>query len=201
MKLYGSATSPFVRKVRTFALERGVAIDFTVEDPWARSERLLTLNPLGKVPVLVLDDGEVLLDSLAIIEHLDEVAPGDRWIPPSGASRREALRWHVLAHGLIDAVVARLLETRRPPEFRMADKIAREEERIASVLRRLETGAPLEPPSAGIRPDFPQVMIGVALRYMDFRYPHEWKGVHPRLGLFAEAMGVRPAFISTEPPA
>ena len=116
----------------------------------------------------------------------------------ASAARSLALRWHALAHGLIDAVVARLLETRRPPEFRMPDKIVREEERIAAVLRRLETGAPLELRSG--RLDFAQTMIGVALRYMDFRYPHDWKGAHPRLAVFVDAVAGRPAFASTEPP-
>lgn len=200
MKLYGSATSPYVRKVRAFALERGAPVTFIVEDPWAKSERLLAMNPLGKVPVLVLDNGETVFDSFAVIDCVDELAGGERMIPASGAARRDALRWHSIAQGLIDAVVVRLLETRRPAHFAMPDKMAREEERVAAALRYIETGAHLEPPAIKDKLDFDQIMIGVATRYMDFRYPHDWKSSHPRLAQFAQAISQRSSFQLTEPP-
>src|SRR5690349_13455352 len=131
MQVWGSPTSPFVRKVRVFAIERGVGLDFVQEDPWRKSDRLLALNPLGKVPVLVLDDGRVVFDSLAIIEVLDDIgAPSRRMIPLAGEARWDAMKWHALAHGVIDAVVSRLLETRRPAPLQMAERMKREEERF-----------------------------------------------------------------------
>lgn len=200
MKLYGSPTSPYVRKVRVFAAERGIDLPFEKEDPWAKPERLLALNPLGKVPVLVCDDGRVVIDSLAIIEFLDETAPGSRMIAPAGEARWEAVKAHALAHGLIDAVVARLLETRRPQAFQMPERMAREEERIAATLRVLEERIGRAGNAGSASPEFADLMLGVALLYCDFRFSGDWRASHPHLAALAERLQDRPAFATTRPP-
>src|SRR3569623_2876075 len=113
MKLYGSLTSPYVRMVRTFLHEKGVAYDFIVESPSDAAGNVARLNPLGKIPVLVRDDGEVVFESMMIIDYLDSVR-GAPLIPTTGEARWQAQRWHALGQGMFDAVVARLMETRRP---------------------------------------------------------------------------------------
>jgi glutathione S-transferase len=201
MKLYGSPTSPYVRKVRVFAAERGIDLPFEKEDPWAKPERLLGLNPLGKVPVLVCDDGRVVLDSLAIIDFLDETVPGARMLPVAGAARWDAMHAHALAHGLIDAVVARLLETRRPSAFQMPERMAREEERIAATLGVLDSGSRNRASNGLASPGFVDLMLGVALFYCDFRFPGDWRSTHPALAELAERLKDRPSFALTGPPA
>lgn len=202
MKLYGSPTSPFVRKVRVFALERGVPFEFIKEDPWQRSERLQAFTPLGKVPVLEADDGRVVIDSLAIIEFLDAAgAQAGNLLPSPGPARWDQLHWHALAHGIIDAVVGRLLETRRPPEFQMTDRMKREEERIAATLDVIERRIGELGSGAGGRPDFGSLMIATALRYMDFRHPHDWQSSRPKLAAMVNQIASRPSFRETEPPA
>ena len=137
MKLYGSVTSPYVRKVRALALEKGLALTFepvtVIADPQGAPRRL---NPLGKVPVLACDDGEVLYDSPVIAEYLDSLGE-PRLLPGPSPERWAVLRLCALADGLCDAVVARMMELRRPDVQRSSAVIAREEERVARVIAAL----------------------------------------------------------------
>src|SRR3569833_2727003 len=92
MKLYGTLTSPYVRKVRAFLHEKGLAHDFVIEAPSDAAGNVARRNPLGKIPVLVRDDGEVVFESMMIIEYLDSVR-GAPLIPPTGEARWQAQRW------------------------------------------------------------------------------------------------------------
>src|SRR3569832_1084398 len=112
MKLYGTLTSPYVRKVRAFLHEKGLAHDIVIEAPSDAEGNVARHNPLGKIPVLVRDDGEVVFDSKMTIEYLVSVL-GAPLIPPTGEARRQAQRWHALGQVIFDAVVARLMEPRR----------------------------------------------------------------------------------------
>lgn len=201
MKLYGSLTSPFVRKVRAFALERGVPFEMVVEDPWQVSPRLVALNPAGKVPVLERDDGSILVESPLIMEFLDTCGdPAGALIPRQGEARWQALMWHARAHALIEATVARLLELRRPEALRMPERVAREEQRFASVLDTVERELPESPFIGGETVALGDIMLAVALRYAAFRYSHPWQGGHPRLAAHLEALEKRPSIRDTEPP-
>ena len=91
MKLYGSLTSPYVRKVRVFLKEKGIAYDFVEEGPADAAGNVARLNPLGKIPTLVRDDGEVLFESAMIVEYLDSLK-GAPLIPPPGEARWQALQ-------------------------------------------------------------------------------------------------------------
>lgn len=201
MQIWGSRTSPYVRKVRVFAIERGVSFDFVEEDPWKKREQLLRLNPLGKVPVMVLDDGRVFFDSLAIVQVLDEIGPpAGRMLPSSGTALWNAMKWHALSQGIIDAVVNRLLETRRPAEFQMEDHMKREEARFEAALAHVD--AHIDEVSGGNpdRPGFNALMLGVAMRYTDFRYPHPWRASHPDLSALVGRLAARASFVQTDPP-
>lgn len=201
MKLYGSLTSPFVRKVRVCAIERSVPFEMVVEDPWQVSPRLIGLNPAGKVPVLQLDDGSVLVESLLIIEYLDSLGdPDTALIPKEGKLRWDALLWHARGQGLIEAAVARLLELRRPETLQMPARIAREERRFADILEVIERYMPSTPWLGGDRISIGDLVLGIALRYAALRYPHDWQSAHPRLAERLQALEVRPSFRETEPP-
>ncbi len=201
MKLYGSLTSPFVRKVRVCAIERGIPFEMVVEDPWQVTHRLIGLNPAGKVPVLELDDGSILVESLLIIEYLDSLGdPARLLIPREGKARWAALLWHARAHALIEAAVARLLELRRPEGLRMPERIEREERRFAEILDFIEREMPATPWFGGEQIAIGDLILGVALRYAAFRYAHDWQSTHPRLAERLQALEARPAFRETEPP-
>ncbi len=148
MKLYGSPTSPYVRKVRVLLHEKNIACEFIVSDPWDKDSIVPQHNPLGKVPVLELDEGTPLFDSPVIVEYLD-AQEGEPLIPRSGESRWQVLRWQALADGALDAVVTRLLETRRPPEKQSAETMAHQECKIARVGVRRPNRQGRDLPGAG----------------------------------------------------
>jgi glutathione S-transferase len=200
MQLYGSPTSPFVRKVRVLIAEKGIACPFVTEDPWQSRPEFLALNPIGKVPVLLLDDGKTLFESLAVMEYLDAQGTGARLMPPEGPRRWEVLRRHALGHGLIDAVVARLLETRRPEAFQMRDRMQREEDRVARIIAVCERELPKAGSLVGGALSIADLTLAVALSYTDFRYAHDWRSGAPRLAAWERDMALRPSLTSTLPP-
>jgi glutathione S-transferase len=201
MQLIGSPTSPYVRKARVYLAETGTKCEFVPVDAWQPDAALLTQAPLGKVPVLVRDDGRPLFDSLLVIEYLDHLCPeAQRLLPATGEPRWEVLRWHTLAHGLIDATVVRLLDLRRPEAQRNRDIQAREEKRIARVLDSMEKEIRGRQFACLDRLSLADIVLGVALQYMDFRYPHDWRGPRPALATWARTMHGRPSFTTTLPP-
>src|SRR5271167_4977530 len=115
MKLVGSHTSPYVRKVRIVLAEKKIEYEFIVDNPWDAANQVSEFNPLGKVPVLLMEDGSPLYDSRVIVEYLDTVTPLSRLIPEPNRQRIETKRWEALADGVTDAAVAALLESRRKP--------------------------------------------------------------------------------------
>jgi glutathione S-transferase len=201
MKLFGSKTSPYVRKVCVYLEETGLTYEFVESDAWQPSARLLAAAPLGKIPVLEREDGGVLFESLLIIEYLDcQCAETTRLIARDGDERWITLRWHALADGIIDATVARLLELRRPEMLQMRDKMQWEEARIARALDAIENGLDGQPFLGGNRLTLADLMLGVALQYIDFRYPHDWRSTAPRLTAWSRRIHQRPSFLKTQPP-
>jgi len=156
------------------------------------------LNPLGKVPALVRDDDEVLFDSPMIMEYLDSLK-GAPLIPPPGESRWQAQRWHALAQGMMDATVARLMETRRVSERQEPSVIRKQEGKVAAALSFAEQRIPDGEFLVGDVLTVADIALGAALGYLDLRYVHEWRGVYPRLARWFERFGRRPSFIETAP--
>lgn len=199
MKLYGSLTSPYVRKARVLLREKNLPCEFVVADAWAADSPIPPLNPLGKVPVLALDNGEVLFDSPVIVEYLDSLkAPA--LLPAAGEARWQALRWEALADGILDAVVARFLETRRPAPQQSAENIQRQEGKIARALEYAERHLGKGPWLLSDGFTVADLAVAVALEYTDFRYPHDWRRRHPRLGAWHGGIGARASFVETLPP-
>lgn len=199
MKLYGSLTSPYVRKIRILIREKNLPCEFVLSDAWAADSPIPALNPLGKVPVLALDNNEVLFDSPVIAEYLDSLKP-PALLAVSGEARWDMLRWEALADGMLDAVVTRLLESRRSAAQQSADNIRRQEEKIARSLeytaRRLGNGPWLMLDCFTLA----DLVMAVALEYTDFRYPHDWRSRYPRLGQWLAGISQRSSFIETQPP-
>ncbi|MDR1662354.1 MAG: glutathione S-transferase N-terminal domain-containing protein, partial [Azoarcus sp.] len=135
MKLIGSLTSPFVRKVRVVLAEKKIECGFEIDSPWTPESNVPKLNPLGKIPALALDDDIVLFDSRVISEYLDNVAPNNKLMPAPNRERTEVKRWEALADGVCDAAALVFLERKRPETQQSADWIARQKDKI---LRGLE---------------------------------------------------------------
>jgi glutathione S-transferase len=201
MKLRHSTTSPYVRKVSVVAIETGLAgrIEAVPTNPWDPDDDLPTDNPLGRVPALMTDDGEVLFDSPVICEYLDSLQDEPKLFPPSGQARWQALRHQALADGILDSAVSRFMETsRRPEELRWPSWDDRHREKIARALDHLE--AHVEALSGAIT--IGQVAIGCALGYLDFRFAGEdWRRNRPRLAAWYAGFAKRSSMQQTVPRA
>lgn len=202
MKLYGSLTSPYVRKCRILIAEKGLSCDFEVQAPGPGS-LVRQLNPLGKVPTLQLPDGTVLFDSPVILEYLDSLDE-PALVPPGGPLRWEVLRWQALADGLMDATVARLMELRRSEAHRSLTVVTREEERIEACLEHFAqqlAGRTVAVDTGGGALTLADIAIVSALGYLDLRFPEaNWRERHTALGEYAAPLFRRPSIESTRPP-
>lgn len=200
MKLYGSPTSPYVRKTRVLLAEKGIGCEFVVVDAHAADSPVPAHNPLGLVPTVVRDDGSALFDSPVITEYLDRLKP-PALIPAAGEPRWQVLRWAALADGILDQAVGRTMELRRPPAEQSAGANQRREQKIARALEFAERWVPAGTYLAEDRLTLADIAFVVALEYIDLRYPHDWRSRHPRLAAWHAAVATRQAFIETRPPA
>ena len=196
MKLYYSSTSPYVRKVRIAAIEKGVAdrIELVVANPWPDPAAVVGVNPLGKVPVLIGADGLVVYDSPVICEYLDSLAHSPRLIPAAGAERWRPLRTQALADGILDAAVSIVLERRRPE----AERSTLSQKRATEAIRRgvQALGAGVGTPDKA--PDLGAIATGVALGYLEFRLPEvDFLAGHAALREWWTTLAARPSFVAT----
>lgn len=199
MKLYGSLTSPFVRKARVLIKEKNLPCEFVVADPTEVGGVVRTSNPLWQVPVLERDSGDALFDSPVIVEFLDGLST-PALLPASGELRWQMLRWQALADGIVEAVIGRFLETRRPIVQQSADQMSFQESRVAAALAFVSARLKGETFLMESRFTLADLALAVALEYIDFRYPHDWRAQHPRLAFWLAGISMRPSFIETVPP-
>lgn len=200
MKLIGSLTSPFVRKVRIVLAEKKIDYDFVLDSPWEPNNRIADLNPLGKVPVLLLDDETPLYDSRVIVEYLDATAPNNRLIPASGRQRIMVRRWEALADGINDAAVAAFLESKRTPETRSDEWIARQRGKVLSGLRVMAADLGDQAWCHENSISLADIAVGAALGYLEFRYADiDWRTPYPTLARLYEKLMQRPTFVDTVP--
>ncbi|HWV55405.1 glutathione S-transferase family protein [Pseudorhodoplanes sp.] len=201
MRLIGSTTSPYVRKVRVYLEETGHDYEFTTVDAWNPEPSLLDLAPVGKVPVLVLDQGPPLFESNLCIEYLDSLLPdAQRLIPSSGEWRWQVLRLQALANGMIDATATRTVELRKPDVAQMKTVLDRETKRIDRILTTFERLVDPSHKLVGGRLSSADLVLGVALQYLDFRYTADWRKTAPRLAAWFVPMTEKPSFKTTLPP-
>jgi glutathione S-transferase len=203
MKLIGSDTSPYVRKVRVVMAEKKIEYRYEREDVWSPNTAIQLSNPLGKVPVLITEDGAAVFDSRVIVEYLDTVTPIQRLIPPSGRARVEVRCWEALADGLLDAAIAARTErTQRPENLRSEAFLARQMSKVNAAVDAMAKGLGDKPWCAEQKYSLADVAVGCALGYLDFRYPdNNWRTRHPALAAYADKVLARQAFIDTAPPA
>jgi glutathione S-transferase len=156
---------------------------------------VMALNPLNKIPTLVLDDGAVLYDSRVISEYLDTLHDGPKLFPVEPAARWRALRRQALGDGLMEVIVLRLGEQNRRKETQSDSHLSSFRVKIGSVLDRIESeGIDLADP-----PDIGHIAIGCALAHLDFRFCADaWRTGHPRLSAWHRAFAERPSMRATE---
>lgn len=199
MKLYTSLTSPYGRKVRIALAESAIDCEFIEDSPSDPKAQVARLNPLGKVPVLQLDDGEVLFDSPMIVEYLDSLAAAPL-IPAEVSERWQVQRWHALGDGIADAVVARYLEARREEGKQDKAFSARQEGKVAAAMAFADARVSHGEFLWGDRLTIADIAMAAALDYTDLRYPHDWRAEFPELARWLTAIDRRPSFADTMPP-
>ena len=202
MKLIGSLTSPYVRKVRVVMAEKKLDYQLVIEDVWG-SDAMLKSNPLGKVPCLVMEGGEAVFDSRVIVEYVDTLSPVGKLIPPSGRERVEVRTWEALADGMCDALLlARMEATWGPREgARCPAWIDRQMSRVTSTLLAMSAGLGDKTWCNGNHFTLADVAVGCALDYLSFRFGHvDWRAAHANLARLAEKLQARQSFIDTAPP-
>lgn len=199
MKLFGSPTSPYVRKARVLIKEKGLDVEFAVEDPWPEDSTIPARNPIGKVPVLEIGPDNHLFESVLIVHYLDQV-DGRSMTPRDPAGYWQTQWWMALGNGMIDSVIARVLETRRPEDKQMPEKMAREEKRVHRAVAVAEEAFKGSEFLVGNRCSLADIVMGVAMQYVDFRFPHDWRSKAPKLAKWHKAIAARPAMLETMPP-
>jgi glutathione S-transferase len=193
MKLCYSTTSPFVRKVHVLAIETGQIDRIELVKIVTTDPELGKLNPLNKVPALVLDDGSPLYDSRVICEYLDAQA-GGKLFPAPGPARWTALRRQALADGIADAAVLRMMESKRAENLRSADWDKRQKLKVVQSL------AALEADHLGPQLDIGTLTVAIALDYLDFRFKVEdWRKDHPKLAAWHKTFSERASLKKTQP--
>ncbi len=203
MKLTFSPASPFARKVRIAAIELGLIdkIEFTsvTVAPGQPNDEYSKITPLKKLPVLILDNGEVILDSYVIVEYLDELAGGGKLIPASGAMRWKVKTEHSLTQGMLDSMLlCRYEGMTRPEALRWKAWSDDHWARAWSGMARFENDAAML-----ARPlDIAQIGLVCVLGYADFRFANcGWRKAFPKLDAFHQRMLERPSVKVSVPPS
>ncbi|HQR87241.1 MAG: glutathione S-transferase [Burkholderiales bacterium 35-55-47] len=203
MKLIGSTTSPYVRKVRIVMAEKKLDFDFVTEDVWAADTQIAASNPLGKVPCLVMEGGEALFDSRVIVEYVDTLSPVGKLIPDRGRERAEVKTWEALSDGLLDAAILARLEATWPGRKegeRSQAWIDRQLKKIDDSLAAMDRALAERSNCVGIQISLADIAVGVAVGYLDFRFANiDWRGRHPNLAALYERLSQRQSFKDTLP--
>jgi len=196
MKLAFSAASPYVRKVMSVAIARGVDSRIEKVKIGTTDSALLAMNPLSKVPSLVTDDGMALYDSPVICEYVDSLGTGPGTFPPAGPARWNTLRQAALGDGIMDASQPRRRELTLPQDEGRTTWIEQQKGKVARSLDALEA----EADKLGNLATYGEITIACALGYLDFRFPHEpWRPGHPKLTAWYEKVVTLPPMAQTMP--
>lgn len=200
MKLVTSLTSPYGRKVRVTLLEKKIPFQLQIENPWTHDAAVRQFNPLGKVPVLVLEDGVSVFDSRVIVEYLDHVSPVAHLIPGEPKARMMVRGVEALADGVTDAAVAIYLERKRPPAQQNAEWLLLQEKTLFRGLEALAEALGEKSWFLGNAMTLADIAAGCLLGYLDLRFPEiDWRGAHPNLVKLAAKLGARASFQETVP--
>jgi len=198
MKLYFSNPSPYARKARMTIIEKGLndRVEQVLRNPFDDPADLRTVNPLGKVPVLILPDGQALYDSAVICEYLDTLSETPSLMPIDSKTRWQTLRRSALTDGILDAAVSLVMERRRPAEERSEHWRTRWE---AAILRSVAVAnSDIAGFSGGISLD--QIGLGAALGYLDLRIINiNWRRGNPDLSDWFDQFSQRPSMQQTMP--
>jgi glutathione S-transferase len=195
VKLIGSNTSPYVRKARLVLLEKNIAHDYLVDPPSDPKSEVYRVNPLGRVPALILDDDECVFDSVVICEYADTLNDTPILIPRHDAlARMRVKRWEALADGIMDSAIVVRNEVLRPKEMQLATTLNLHNKAITRTLAHVAERLGQREWCEGNSLSLGDLALTAALAYLDLRQPErDWRAAHPDLAAFFARMSARPA--------
>jgi glutathione S-transferase len=195
VRLLGSNTSPYVRKARLVLLEKNLPHDYVVDPPSDPNSEVYRVNPLGRIPALILDDGECIFDSVVIAEYADTLNDSPILIPRHDAlARMRVRRWEALADGIMDSAIVARNEVLRPAETRLAATLALHNDAITHALRHVADQLGSRDWCEGDTLTLADLALVSALAYLDLRQPErDWRKTHPALAAYFARLQARPA--------
>jgi glutathione S-transferase len=199
MKLLGTDTSPYVRKVRLVLLEKNIPHTYLVDPPRDPGSQVARVNPLGRIPALVLDDETCVFDSPVITEYLDTLNDSPILIPRDDAlARMRVRRWEALADGIMDSAVAVRGERIRPEEKREPNNIALHNNSISRAMAHAAELLGEREWCEGATLTLADLALASALIYLDLRQPErDWRNTHHNLSTWFARIGARPSVRAT----
>ena len=202
MKLLGSITSPYTRKVRVVLAEKRIDFDLELVDVNAPDNPVIPRNPLSKIPTLVLDDGTSLFDSRVIVEFLDNASPIARLIPADKRARVAVRRWEALADGVLDAGLLARYESLRPKKEQSAAWSAKQLGKVTRGIDQLAVDLGGRTWCHAERYSLADIAVGCCLGFVGLRLPGlDWRGAYPNLAKLSDKLARRRSFKDTAPPA
>jgi len=200
MKLVGSYTSPFVRKISILLLEKGLAFEFVNEQPYNAENGVAQFNPLGKVPALVTDDGEYWFDSPIIAQYIEQLDVVPDMVPRDPLAALKVRQLEALADGIMDAGLTSVRELARPAGQQSEEEVLRQREKISRSLDALE-GYLVDGTLKTDTLNLATIAIACAIGYLNFRrIAPGWCVDRPNLVKLVETLFLRESFARTEPP-
>jgi glutathione S-transferase len=202
MKLLGSPGSPYARKARVAMLEKKINCEFVADRPSNPDSQVPKYNPLGKVPVLVLDDGKGMIDSSVIAEYFDGIGSGPKLIPADFTARIAVRQWEALGDGIVDAIVSLTHDSRYSETGdASADWYKKQLKKINGGMAALERDIGANEFCYGNAFGLADICTGMALGYLDRAYAsYDWRSKYPGLKRYADKLFARTSFQQTEPP-
>ena len=204
MKLIGSLTSPYVRKARIAFLEKKIDVELIIDPVWSADSQLPGVNPLSKVPALIMEDGGAMFDSRVIVEYADTLSPVGRLIPSTGKEKAAVKTWEALAEGVFDAaILVRLEKTWAPRNGQVCQAwVDRQMQKVSAGLQAMSDGLGKNPLCFDNHFGLSDIAVGTALEYLRFRFPEiTWGQDYPNLADLVNKLQTRSSFIETAFPA
>ena len=194
MKLIGSNTSPYVRKARLVLLEKNIPHSYIVDPPSDPNSEAYRVNPLGRIPALILEDGTCVFDSPVIAEYADTLNDTPILLPRNNAlARMRVKRWEALADGIMDSAIVVRNEVLRPKEMQLAATLDLHNSAIARTLQHIAGQLGQNEWCEGNSITLGDLALVSALAYLDLRQPdRDWRGTYPTLAAWFACMSARP---------
>ena len=200
MELLIARPSPYARKIRVALIEKGIPCEITVDNPWLENPRIQTVNPIGKVPALITDSGDVIHDSKVIFEYIETMFSGPTLTPGDAAERITHKQIEAICDGICDAVVLIALEGTRPEEKQSEAWVERQTRKIYAGVEEINARLNGRKSFTALEFGLAEIATVVMLEYIDFRFSEfDWRPPYPALSTLFSQISLRESFVKTKP--